>query len=179
MLRHIREGLNDFDSESDEDSNEEDDISVNGFGIQKNKWILSPESTVRQAIDLLSFIIIIFISLYIPFVFSFAITTSRHFTYFEASLDIWFILEIILNFFTGYYEKGILIMERKKIFKNYMKGWFFADLISSIPTSFFDIISEDESYDVFKSAKLLRILRMAKYARLLRIIRFIKVNKFV
>lgn len=31
--------------------------------------------------------------------------------------EAWFILDIIINLNTGYYEKGVLIMERDKIIK--------------------------------------------------------------
>ena len=93
-------------------------------------------------------------------------------------MDIWFIFEIMLNFFTGYYDKGVLVMERCKITENYLRGWFFIDLISSAPTSIIDLSLDHGSSGVLKSTKLLRIIRMTKYARLLRILRFLKGNKF-
>jgi hypothetical protein len=131
--------------------------------------------------DLISFFLILGISLYIPFVFAFDIDTSvGGFYTFELFLDCWFLFEIIMNFFTGYVEKGILIMDRKKIFKKYVKTWFFIDMISSFPFSFITLGSDGtNSGAVLQSTKLIRILRLAKYARLLRLIRFLKVNKFL
>ena len=70
-------------------------------------------------------------------------------------------------------------MDRCNIAKNYLKGWFFLDLISSTPTSVIDLSLENGSSGALKSAKLLRTIRMTKYARLLRILRFLKGNKFV
>lgn len=71
-------------------------------------------------------------------IFAFEITTTSPFHVFiETFIDIWFLLEILLNFLTGYYEKGHLVMQKKKIAINYIKTWFFLDLISSIPFSFF------------------------------------------
>jgi len=68
------------------------------------------------------------------------------FTYFEVMIDLWFIMEIFMNFFTGYFERGALIMNRKKIIKNYLQGWFLIDLFSSMPISFLDIaLYEEES----------------------------------
>lgn len=78
------------------------------------------------------------ISLYIPFIFAFDIdaSTVEGLKAFEVFLDCWFLVEIFVNFFTGYFEKGIVIMDRKKIFINYLKTWFIVDMISSIPFSF-------------------------------------------
>ncbi len=44
-----------------------------------------------------------------------------------------FILDIIKSFYTGFYEKGILIMDKKSISKNYYKNNLFTDSISLIP----------------------------------------------
>ena len=46
-----------------------------------------------------------------------------------------FLIDILLNFNTSIYEKGVLITDRKVIIKNYLKLWFWVDLISSFPYS--------------------------------------------
>ena len=79
------------------------------------------------------------ISLYIPFTIAFDIETALEFKYCECFFDIWFLLELILNFLTGYYEKGVLIMDMKLIAINYCKGYFALDIISSIPVSLITI----------------------------------------
>ena len=53
---------------------------------------------------------LLLIALYVPFIISFDIEPSQNFQIFEVLIDIWFIVEIILNFFTGFYSKGVLIM---------------------------------------------------------------------
>jgi hypothetical protein len=99
--------------------------------------IITPESLLRTTIDLISFFLIMAISIYIPFIFAFEIdTSSGPILYFELMLDIWFMIELLVNFFTAYYEKGILITSRKKIIIRYLKTWFLVDLFSSIPFSF-------------------------------------------
>lgn len=70
-----------------------------------------PESDFRTVIDAISFLLLLMISLYIPFVISFNVDTSGPFEYFELYIDIWFLFEIIINFFTGFYEKGSLVMD--------------------------------------------------------------------
>lgn len=71
-------------------------------------------------------------------IFAFDITTnSLSYRILELLIDSWFLFEIFVNFFTGYYEKGYLVMLKKKIALNYLKTWFFIDLLSSIPFSYF------------------------------------------
>ena len=44
-----------------------------------------------------------------------------------------FIIEIILNFNTAYYHKGIIYTNRRQIFKHYISSQFWWDLIVVIP----------------------------------------------
>jgi hypothetical protein len=88
---------------------------------------------MRSFIDGVSFLLLIIISIYVPFMISFDVSTTGAFEYFEMFIDIWFLLEIIANFFTGFYNKGILIINLKLIIINYLKGWFLIDLCSSSP----------------------------------------------
>jgi hypothetical protein len=42
-------------------------------------------------------------------------------------------LDIFVQFNTGFYKKGNLINGRKEIVLNYVKTWFFFDVIASFP----------------------------------------------
>ncbi len=42
-------------------------------------------------------------------------------------------IDIVLNFITGYFSKGVWITEYKKIAFHYFKNFFFVDLITLIP----------------------------------------------
>lgn len=53
--------------------------------------------------------------------------------------------DILVNFNTGFYKKGYLVMKRKEIIKNYVKTWFFLDLLASFPYSW--IIDEKKTDD--------------------------------
>ena len=53
-------------------------------------------------------------------------------------IDIFFALEILINFNSAIIDKhGDIVDERKEICKEYLKGWFFVDLISIIPLDIF------------------------------------------
>ena len=53
--------------------------------------------------------------------------------YMEFIIDLTFIIDVFLNFNTGLYDKNKLIMNRLAIAKDYIKIWFWIDLVSSIP----------------------------------------------
>jgi hypothetical protein len=48
-------------------------------------------------------------------------------------MDVSFMIDIVITFNTGFYKKGYLVMKRKDIIKNYLKTWFWIDLIASFP----------------------------------------------
>jgi hypothetical protein len=39
----------------------------------------------------------------------------------------------VINFNTGFYRKGVVVMKRRDIIFNYLKTWFWLDLIASFP----------------------------------------------
>ena len=50
------------------------------------------------------------------------------------SIDVLFFIDIIINFFTVCTNKyDEIIVDRKKIVKSYLKGWFFFDVIATVP----------------------------------------------
>lgn len=86
---------------------EEHKLVINKIKEKSFRCVISPDSTFRTIIDFISFIFIIMISLYLPVIFALEIDTlDSNFIYFEVILDIWFIVEIFLNCFTGFFKHG-------------------------------------------------------------------------
>ena len=52
---------------------------------------------------------------------------------FEQIMDIYFMVDIFVQFNTGFYNKGNLVRNRKEIVINYLKTWFILDLMASFP----------------------------------------------
>eukprot|EP00347_Sterkiella_histriomuscorum_P010994 403374152 len=172
-----------YSSKDDKDDDEINEIQIRRInqGRSKQSFVLYPDSSLRSFIDGVSFLLMLVISVYIPFIISFTVDTSGPFDYFELFIDIWFMLEIFCNFFTGFYLKGLLIMNRKQIFITYIKNWFAIDICSSAPILIISIVSQDQTnnYQAVRSTKLIRILRFARYARLIRLMKFLRLNKYL
>ena len=103
--------------------------------INKAKGVIYPDATFKGVWDLVCLVFIIYQSILIPFRLCFEVDASGALFYFETIIDVSFMIDIIVNFNTGFYKKGYLVMKRKEIIKNYMKTWFFLDLLASFPYS--------------------------------------------
>ena len=59
-------------------------------------------------------------------------------------------LDIILKFFTGYYENGISVLQKDKIFRNYINNHLFFDLIAFLPVFLIGFRQTDINMDTAK-----------------------------
>jgi hyperpolarization activated cyclic nucleotide-gated potassium channel 2 len=89
-----------------------------------------------------------------------------------------FLADVLINFNTGFYRAGDLINDRQQIAFEYLRFWFWWDLIASFP---FDIIllpyyNDSESEDTSDET---RIEKIAKYCRALALIRIVKIPRIL
>jgi hyperpolarization activated cyclic nucleotide-gated potassium channel 2 len=80
--------------------------------------------------DMLCMILIFYEIITIPFKISFNVDISDTW---DTIVDTIFFMDIALSFNTAYYKDGIPIYSRKKIAINYLKLWFWLDLMASFP----------------------------------------------
>lgn len=122
-----------------------------------------------------------------PFILGFVEEPQGFLKYGALFVDYFFIFDIFFNFFAATREEdGTLITRNKKIAINYMKGWFFFDLIASFP--FEEVINltvkyrtnsgpvDNQNLQLAKMMKLPRISRISRIARLFKVIKFLKKN---
>ncbi len=99
----------------------------------RSKYTIFPESSKKTAWDCVGFIFIVIQSIAIPFNISFSIKPEGALLAFDTIIDVFFILDIskifviyyilVLNFNSGFFRKGVLVMNRKEIILNYLKTW--------------------------------------------------------
>ena len=124
-------------------------------------------------------LLLIWSAIYLPYRLSFIDKISLNYYLMEIIIDFIFGVDIIINFFTAYYnEKNILEISRWKIAKRYVKSWFIIDLLSmsvyfsniySVP---FELFTEAGEY-----SKGFRLLRLPRLYKLLKVIRLFKILK--
>ena len=93
------------------------------------------------------------------------------FNIFDTVVDFTFMIDLIITCNLSFYDaENEEITNRKKIFINYLKSWFFIDLISSLPLSLIE-------NKMVSNSNMLRLTRISKMYRLFRILRIFKVSK--
>ena len=100
-----------------------------------------------------------------PFRIAFYEVDSITWVIIDSLVDFTFAIDIVFNFFTAYFdEEEEIVLSRKLIAKNYVKGWFFIDLISIFPVN---LILQTKDYAsltrIARLPKLYRLIKMAKY----------------
>lgn len=98
----------------------------------------------------------------------------------DASIDLFFITDVILNFRTAYYlPTGFLETNVREIRRHYLRTWFIVDFVASLPMTYVSAImsalSDDETVagegsKLVRSTRLIRLSRLLRVARLKRII---------
>ena len=83
----------------------------------------------------------------------------------DYAIDLIFTIDIFFNFFTAYFDdEENIILNRKLIAKAYLKSWFFVDLISVLPVSFFFRMQKDYT-SLARIARLPRLYRLLKMTK--------------
>ena len=127
-----------YDSLDDEEESDEEDI---------NRCYLEPDSIFLYILDSITFISSLIILFYFPIClaktkFFFQSLNREEFIFY--SIDIIYILDLIINFYRSYYNYNeVLIKKNILIFIHYFKTWLLIDLISTIPL--YSIIKSNEA----------------------------------
>lgn len=142
---------------------------------------------------MIGMLFILYELLMIPLSISFTFESSGIDTL-ELVIDIFFLVDIVMTFNTGlypslqylnciigYYERGHLIVDRKKIVVTYLRKWFWIDLVASFPYS--RAMSAPENADsesntdlIRQSTRIIRIIRFVRFIRVIRLIRIFKLR---
>jgi len=136
----------------------------------QESYLIHPQSFFRRNWDLLTMVVVLYIFVFIPFRLAYNTDHIAALDYIDWVVDCIFWVDMVFNFFTGYTEDAVVVMDHTKIFKKYMQRWFWIDAVSSIP---FDKIPRslfalDAQYaQALKLMKLIRLLRVFRIARIL------------
>lgn len=152
-------------------------------------YILSAEGYGRLVWDLLVMTALILQSFYIPFCIGFTVPLRGSLLYVDFLITVAFLIDILLSFNTTFYKSGTLVKNRKVIALNYIKGWFWIDLIASFPYDWVvnqSIFIEDQNSDDnemfqpgFNSSKLVRMIQILRLFRMVKLIRLAKLKVII
>jgi hypothetical protein len=89
--------------------------------------------------------------------------------------DFIFLLDVFVISFSAYYDdnEGTLVTNNKRIFKNYASGWFWVDLVTSVPVSLIE-----DSLNFVTHTEYIKILRFLRIPRLRRLLEVSRLGQF-
>lgn len=107
----------------------------------------------------------------IPFHVAFQHKVHGLSSFFVYLIDLVFMVDILLNFFTSYRRKGLEVLDQKRIANHYLKGLFIIDLLSCLPLDALLLSFSNVQAGNTSLVLILRLLRMLRIIRLYVILR--------
>lgn len=157
-------------------SSEEEIIFLNKN--HESTFIVDPDSYFKTIWDFTILIITLYSILFSPIYLAFIIIENPIVTALEVGMDIIFIFDMVLNFFTPYYDaEEELVKNLTLIASNYFFGFFWADLVASIPGSLIMIIINSISSSSIANHKLSSLNKATRLTKIYRMVRFTKIFK--
>lgn len=137
-----------------------------------SKGIIHPLKTFRTFWDFSVSTILLYQVFSIPMCITFMENMHSFCLISNSACDSIFLLDIGLNFNTGYIDrnKRTIVMKRKSIVVEYLTSWFCLDLISSLPFDYFYLIFTNLP-EFVKASRALRLLKIFRILCLLKILR--------
>lgn len=155
----------------------------------ENKCYVHPEKPFRLGWDFCSMMLILALSVVIPLEVCFFWETEAPLVLvaFTDFLDVFFSLDIVLNFFTAFHEghgiSGRLVTDFAGIAKHYMKTWLAVDLVASFPwLTVINLLGTGQTRNASRSTDamgMLKVLRYAKVARMMKVLRVLKLASLI
>ena len=143
--------------------------------------ILHPHSSLRSKWDFLVTILLAYNAWTIPYraCFSVLSSTGEFIFWFDRFVDLVFVVDVVLNFQTGFIRKndGLVETNPQLVRIHYLKTWFLPDLISSVPYELIFLFSFGD--DATRAAETPQLLRTTKLAKISRYIRIAKIFKMI
>lgn len=137
--------------------------------------VFHPDESIRVGWDLFIMLIMIYLLFDIPIQLCFQLELPLYSSWsrFDLAVDVFFMADILFNFNTGYLDRECrYITSRRSISISYITGWFWIDLITSIP---FEYVSE--SHTVSQISYISKLTRFLKFVRLVRLLKVMRVMK--
>ena len=124
--------------------------------------IINPERWPKELFNFLQAFLLIYIAIFVPYRIGFDIDLPVFSAswWWEAAVNVYFAIDLVLSFYTGYYDADdMLEMRKSKIANHYMKFWFWIDVVSCFPMDYVQLMFDESSGAA--NLKLLKVLRIA------------------
>ena len=103
---------------------------------QVSRFVISVDSKWKQMWDIWCMLLVLYVALVVPYRLSLDLDDNKGLVVFNIIMDLCFLLDIVLTFFTSYYDDnaGRTISTNREIAMKYLTSFFFyIDVISIFP----------------------------------------------
>ena len=148
---------------------------------KESPFVISETNGFRQLWDLLSAVLILYSVALAPMDIAFRpyIEGSYELFVIEVFVDVFFLLDVLSNFFTTYFHNGNEVRSLCKIWRRYSLTWLPIDLVASIPFSFFTLAAGGLGAEAGGGAQALKALKVLKLFKIGRVFRLKKAAKVI
>mmetsp|Transcript_58003 Transcript_58003/g.184251 ORF Transcript_58003/g.184251 Transcript_58003/m.184251 type:complete len:838 (+) Transcript_58003:206-2719(+) len=162
------------------------DIVTKGYG---HEYCVSPNTKFRRIWDITQIFVLLYISFMAPIRVGYSQSPEGPMFVFEFLIDVYFYIDVILNFFTGFEaDDGVLVFDLRLIRSHYMKSWFGVDVLACLPIDLLlrgldGTIECSFRGDCIDSgsggASAIRMLKVLRLARLIKLIRLVGIKRII
>ena len=137
---------------------------------------LQPDSLRRLIWDLLSVVTMCYDLVLIPWNAVFGKLDTDPIAL-NVMIAVFWTLDIILSFLTGYHKSGLVEMRPKAIARNYLRKWFVMDLLVVAADWTLLLIAVQARSSIVQTARIARVSRLVRISRAARVLRFGKFTR--
>jgi len=132
--------------------------------------LIHPELSMKNYWDVWVCLLIVYSVLTVTFMIGFQVEEQGYkipawFTGLGWAVDVCFGVDIVLGFFSTFFDDGDLVLDHRRVARSYLMGWFPLDFLSTFP---FDLMGAGGVAGQFKLIRALRLARLVKISRLLK-----------
>ena len=142
------------------------------------RGVINPHSKMKMYSDLFISVCTIVSVFTLPLRFGFSIPDSHGWVMHDMILEVAFLMDMVMGFFTAYERPDFLLnTEHKFIAYNYVKSWFVFDLLAGFPFSLLHMDGQLGLLKLFKLVRLIRVMRILKILKVSRLLKALKLSK--
>ncbi|KAF0686236.1 Aste57867_21941 [Aphanomyces stellatus] len=153
--------------------NRDDDFDIFHTIIKKSKTtMIHPNSNFRRFWDICTAINVVLVCVMMPLDLAFDkyMESLSWPAPLETFFDVYFIIDIVLTFRTGFIASGEVVMDAKEVAKHYAESWLVIDIVSNFPFKYL----MDNATSNPKSVKFLKLQKIPKLLRFTRLLKYMR-----
>merc|ERR1712194_546111 len=129
---------------------------------------MDPNSRGREVMEGCTLCICLHDVIALPVMLAWDPASSIYMRLLNLTFLIFWVSEMILTFFTGFYREGLLVTDLREVFSKYLRTTFLADLLTNV-VDLAAMIAEFLARPALRHTNAIRVLRLGRLGRLARV----------